>query len=96
MISIIPESKFDDFDLAALFERFKRALPAYAIPKFVRIQKDFDCTATHKIKKVNLKKAGFDPDLVTDPLYVLLPDASAYQPLTGEIYRAILNGQYRF
>jgi len=96
MIAIIPQSKADDFDLAMLYEQFKRALPSYAIPKFVRMQKDFDCTATHKIKKVNLKKAGFDSGLVTDPLYVLLPDASAYQPLTGEIYRAILNGQYKF
>jgi len=96
MISIIPKSKPDDLDLAALFERFRFALPSYAIPKFVRIQKDFDCTATHKIKKVNLKKAGFDPGLAADPLYVLLPDASSYQPLTGEIYAAILGGQYKF
>ena len=96
MIAIIPQTNPADFDLATLFEQFRRSLPSYAIPKFVRMQKDFDCTATHKIKKVNLKKAGFDSGLVTDPLYVLLPDASAYLPLTDEIYTAILSGQYKF
>jgi citronellyl-CoA synthetase len=96
MIAIIPEYKLNDFDLAKLYEHFNHALPSYAIPKFVRIQKDFDYTATHKIKKVDLKKAGFDPGLVSDPLYVLLPGALAYQSLTGEIYAAILSGKYKF
>jgi citronellyl-CoA synthetase len=96
MVAIIPEDKHDNFDLAKLYEHFNRALPSYAIPKFVRIQKNFDYTATHKIKKVDLKKAGFDPGRVSDPLYVLLPDALAYRSLTGEIYAAILSGNYKF
>ena len=96
MISIIPEYKYDDIDLSRLYEHFKHALPSYAIPKFVRIQKDFDYTATHKIKKVDLKKAGFDPGLVPDSLHVLLPDAPGYRSLTDEIYAAILSGKYKF
>jgi citronellyl-CoA synthetase len=96
MLSIIPEGNLEDLDLKELCEHFQRTLPSYAVPKFVRIQKDFDFTATHKITKVNLKKEGFDPDRVPDTLYVLLPDESAYRPLNKEIYAAILDGRYKF
>ena len=47
------------------------------------------CTPTHKIKKVELKKEGFDPDVVTDAIYVLLPGASTYEPLTKGIFKEI-------
>ncbi|MBW2008665.1 MAG: long-chain-acyl-CoA synthetase, partial [Deltaproteobacteria bacterium] len=75
---------------------FQRELPSYAVPKFIRIRKDFDYTPTHKIKKLALKKEGFDPGVVPDPLYVLLPGEDAYRPLTPEIHREIMEGKYRF
>lgn len=96
MLSIIPEGNLEDLDLTKLCEHFQRTLPAYAVPKFVRIQKDFDFTATHKITKVNLKKEGFDPGRVSDPLYVLLPDESEYRPLTLKLYTEIMDGKYMF
>ena len=96
MLSIILGCKLEDFNLKNLYEHFQHTLPSYAVPKFIRIQKDFDYTATHKIKKVNLKKEGFDPGQVIDPLYVLLPDESAYRLLTRQLYAAILDGKYRF
>ena len=96
MISIIQENDVDSFDFKSLADFFQSALPAYAVPKFVRLQKDFEYTPTHKIKKVNLKMEGFDINQVEDPLFVLLPGASEYQPLTGDIYVKIMAGKYRF
>ena len=96
MISIIQKSDVDSFDFKNLADFFQSALPSYAVPKFVRIQKDFDYTSTHKIKKVNLKMEGFDINKVKDPLFVLLPGETEYQPLTGDIYEKILAGEYRF
>jgi citronellyl-CoA synthetase len=96
MISIIQQSDADSFDFKSLADCFQSALPSYAVPKFVRIQKDFEYTPTHKIKKVNLKMEGFDIDKVKDPLFVLLPGASEYQPLTRDIYLKIMAGEYRF
>jgi citronellyl-CoA synthetase len=96
MISIIPESDTDSLDFKRLADFFQSTLPSYAVPKFVRIQKDFEYTATHKIKKVSLKMEGFDIDKVKDPLFVLLPGASEYQPLTRERYLKIMAGGYRF
>ena len=96
MISIIPESDTDSLDFKRLADFFQSTLPSYAVPKFVRIQKDFEYTATHKIKKVSLKMEGYDIDKVKDPLFVLLPGASEYQPLTRERYLKIMAGEYRF
>jgi acyl-CoA synthetase (AMP-forming)/AMP-acid ligase II len=96
MISIIPESDVDSLDYKSLADFFQRALPSYAVPKFVRMLKDFEYTPTHKVKKVNLKREGFNIHKVKDPLFTLLPGASEYQPLTKDIYVKILAGEYRF
>jgi citronellyl-CoA synthetase len=96
MIAIIPECKPENFDMRKLCGHFRDSLPSYAIPKFVRLNKDLEYTPTHKIKKVDLKKQGFDPAVVNDRLYVLLPEETEYRPLTNEIYNNILDGKYRF
>lgn len=96
MIAIIPECNLNDFDLPGLCGHFQRTLPPYAIPKFVRLNKSLECTPTHKIKKVALKKDGFDPARISGPLFVLLPEELEYRPLTKEIYENILDGDYKF
>ncbi len=96
MAAVISETKTEDFDLKGLAEHFKRALPSYAVPKFIRFKTEFEYTSTHKIKKVNLKKVGFNPRIMTDPLYVLLPGESKYKPLTEGFYAEIMAGRYKF
>jgi citronellyl-CoA synthetase len=96
MVAIIPRTPVEAFDLKALADRVRGALPSYAVPKFVRFRKAFETTGTHKIKKKVLRDEGCDPNVVADPLYVLLPDADTYQPLTREIYREIEAGRHRF
>ena len=73
----------------------KKHLPSYAVPFFVRLKTHFETTATFKIKKTDLRREGFDPEQIKDPLYVLLPGADAYQPLTKEIYAGVLAGVYK-
>lgn len=96
MVAVIPEQGEGELDFEGMAAHFQRELPSYAVPKFIRIRKDFDYTPTHKIKKLALKKEGFDPGVVTDPLYVLLPGEDAYRSLTPEIHREIMEGKYRF
>jgi len=96
MIAIIPECGLEDFDLKALCSYFQGTLPSYAVPKFLRLNKDLECTSTHKIKKVELKKEGFDPGRINDMLYVLLPGEASYQLLTDEIHADIMANKYRF
>jgi citronellyl-CoA synthetase len=96
MTAIIPECDGQAFDFAGLAEHFQRSLPSYAVPKFIRMSTELACTPTHKIKKVELKKGGFDPDVVNDAVYVLLPGAPAYTPLTTDIFKEIQAGKFKF
>jgi citronellyl-CoA synthetase len=96
MVALIPECDIEKFDFRAIAAHFRRALPSYAVPKFLRLNSELECTPTHKIKKVDLKQEGFDPGVVGDAVHVLLPGDSEYTPLTPEVYSEIQEGKYRF
>jgi citronellyl-CoA synthetase len=96
MVAVIPECDIEEFDFKGIAGHFQRSLPSYAVPKFLRLNAELECTPTHKIKKFDLKKEGFDPDVAGDPVYVLLPGESEYTPLTAEVYSEIKEGKYRF
>jgi acyl-CoA synthetase (AMP-forming)/AMP-acid ligase II len=96
MIAVVPGCPAEAFDREGLAKSLREALPTYAVPRFLRLKGGLDFTATHKIKKFELKEEGFDPNAAEDPLFVLLPDKTAYEPLTEEIYQGILEGRYQF
>jgi len=83
------------FDGKALANRFDEALPAYAVPLFIRLQTEQHTTGTFKYRKVELKQEGFDPAVVSEPLYVLADRAQGYQPLTAELFARISGGGLR-
>ena len=83
----------DELDVDAFTQFVTSNLPAYARPVFLRIQPDIDVTATMKLLKRDLKKEGYDPALVNDPLYVLTPSAGRYQRLDAELHTAIRAGE---
>lgn len=96
MASIIPAEGVGQFNFDGLADYIRSSLPAYAVPLFIRLQTELEITATYKNRKPNLKKEGFDPGLVKDPIYVLLPGNGSYEPLTQEIYQDIAEAKYRF
>lgn len=71
-------------------------LPSYARPYFIRLRDTIDATNSFKQMKTQLQKEGFDPSLISDPLYFLDPDSGAYVPLTQEIYTKIVNHTIKF
>ena len=86
-----------EVDWAAFTAGLQRDLPPYAIPVFLRItDHGVETTGTFKHQKNKLKEEKYDLNQVNDPVYVLLPGESAYQPLTPEIQQGIDGGQYRF
>jgi acyl-CoA synthetase (AMP-forming)/AMP-acid ligase II len=85
-----------ELDGAALAARLREQLPAYAVPLFLRLRAEQDTTATFKYRKVDLKRAGFDPGQIDEPLYVLLDAQRGYQPLTADLYRRIQGKELRF
>lgn len=50
-------------------------------------------SGTFKLKKVDLRKEGFDPSIVKDPLYCLI--SGKYQPITEQVYNDICSGKIR-
>ncbi len=93
MAAILVNGEADAFDLALLAQTLKRELPPYAVPLIVRFVQSFDMTATHKIKKFNLKHEGLDTQ---DPMFVLLPKADTYVPITPEIRAEMEAGKVAF
>lgn len=96
MASIISKVPLEEFDFKGLTSSLKRWLPPYAVPIFLRFQDEFELTSTLKYKKTGLRKSGFDPGQVNDPLYVLIPGTDEYVVLTNDVYEEIVSGKYRF
>jgi fatty-acyl-CoA synthase len=85
----------DRFDLAEFRNHLSRRLPAYAHPVFVRISGALETTETFKQKKQQLSREGFDPRLVTDPLFFRDPESGVYLPIGAADYARIVDGRVR-
>ncbi|XP_053741468.1 hsFATP2a_ACSVL_like domain-containing protein [Synchiropus splendidus] len=82
----------EEFDGSDTYGQVVTFLPAYARPRFIRIKQSLEMTGTFKMKKVLLVQEGFNPALITDPLFFLDPVKKTYVPLTEDIYNTISSG----
>ncbi|OXB52813.1 hypothetical protein ASZ78_002931, partial [Callipepla squamata] len=80
------------FDGESLYAFTRDTLPTYAAPRFVRVQDVLEITGTFKQCKGNLVREGFDPNVVTDPLYFRDDKKKSYVPMNSDIYAKILDG----
>ncbi|RXG95033.1 long-chain-acyl-CoA synthetase [Bradyrhizobium zhanjiangense] len=85
----------EGFEIAALPAHLAQRLPAYARPVFIRISCEIDATETFKQKKGDLAREGFDPEAITDPLFMVDPKSGAYVALDAEAYAQIVDGAIR-
>ncbi|XP_070686223.1 long-chain fatty acid transport protein 2-like [Pempheris klunzingeri] len=88
-------SKGQTFDSSGVFKHVENYLPAYARPRFLRIQSSLDITGTFKHLKVKLREQSFNPNQVTDPLYFLDEKIKDYVPLTLDIFNSVISGKIR-
>ncbi|XP_005356189.1 long-chain fatty acid transport protein 6 [Microtus ochrogaster] len=77
-------------DLEKMYHQVVTSLPAYACPRFLRIQEKMATTGTFKLQKIQLVEEGFHPLKISDPLYFMDNLNKAYVPLTEEIYNQIM------
>uniref|UniRef100_U3K309 long-chain-fatty-acid--CoA ligase n=2 Tax=Ficedula albicollis TaxID=59894 RepID=U3K309_FICAL len=77
------------FDGDKLYAHTRDTLPAYAAPRFVRIQDSLEITGTFKQCKNNLVKEGFDPGTIRDRLFFRDDARRSYVPLTPQTFAAI-------
>ncbi len=92
MASIVLGPDVKEFDVEDFSNYVESELPPYARPVFLRVQREMDTTGTFKMLKGDLRKQGYDPELVTDPLYVMKPRAAGYEQLDREFYATLRSG----
>nr|MBP8006389.1 long-chain-acyl-CoA synthetase [Acinetobacter sp.] len=95
-ITLVDGEKLNESDLTDMVDVFKKCLPAYAIPVFLRVQAKVETTGTFKYQKNKLKDDGFNPSKTDERLLVLLPGATRYCDVNAEIFDNIQSYQYRF
>ena len=83
-------------DPQALAQYLDGELPVYAAPLFIRLLSELETTGTFKYKKNDLKQVAYNPAQTSDPLFVRLPGAKAFQPLDDELWARIEAGEFRF
>ena len=80
-----------------LFSQFiVKNLPKYSIPIFIRIKDELEFTGTHKLRKVNLRKQGYDINSVKDQLYFWDSRSSQYKIFEREQYQNLMSGKFKF
>lgn len=92
MVSLIVS---EGFNIDAFADHVQTHLPVYARPRFVRLLQEVETTGTFKYKKMDLVQQGFDPKLITDPLYVMASEESGYKALDPACFDRVESGQYR-
>ena len=96
MAAIVPSTTIEEFNIKKLTDILQKNLPPYGVPLFLRFKSKLSTTATFKLKKVKLKKEGFDFEKIDDQMHVFLPDESGFIPLKQNIYDNIQKRRYTF
>ncbi|NXP83826.1 S27A6 protein, partial [Passerina amoena] len=86
---------YHDFNGERLYKHVEDFLPNYAQPRFVRIMDVMQITETFKHQKMHLANEGFNPEIISEPLYFMYEPARSYIPLTREIYQKVVSGEIR-
>lgn len=77
------------------FYRHVERLPVYARPVFLRIVEQLDMTGTFKVRKIDLQRQGFDPQVINAPLYYRDDAARRYGVLDATAYARIRDGRIK-
>ncbi|MFX1280603.1 MAG: long-chain-acyl-CoA synthetase [Promethearchaeota archaeon] len=84
-------SEKHSFDLATFSQFIFENLPKYAIPLFLRITDNLEFTGTHKLRKINLRKQGFDITNIQDQIYFWNPESNRYEDFDKKKYNHLMN-----
>jgi fatty-acyl-CoA synthase len=82
-----------EFDGKALAKAVYERLPGYAVPLFVRVQKELAHTSTFKSQKVDLRKEGYNAEDIDDPIYVLAGREEGYVEFYDEYPKEVKAGK---
>lgn len=86
----------DSIDWEEFSDYIIKWLAPYARPHFLRLRPVLDANNSFKQVKKALQNEGFNPNIISDPLYFLHPESKRYVPITAELYDDIVNQRLRF
>lgn len=89
-VAAIELSEGHPFSPEALYVHVSENLFPAARPRFVRVVKALETTASLKFSKVAIRAEGVDPGKVSDPLFVLDEVAGTYAPLTLDLFHQLM------
>ncbi len=85
----------DEGELDKLAAFLIEKLPAYAVPRFLRLGKTLSKTGTFKIQKSVLKREGFSHEAAPDPVFILDREGQRYLPLSEDLRAEVEDGRFR-
>ena len=83
-----------EFNFSSFIEHVNENLNSFQRPYFLRLTSDMKTTGTFKHQKEDLKKQGFDPNLISDKLYFYQKDS--YVEIDNILFKRIHSGEERF
>tara|TARA_B100001057_G_scaffold75766_1_gene70459 strand:+ start:404 stop:2167 length:1764 start_codon:yes stop_codon:yes gene_type:complete len=89
LLSVTDEFNFNEFS-----EHIAKNLNAFQLPYFLRITEKMKTTGTFKHQKEDLKKQGFDPELIEDKIYFY--QKGTYIEINKDLFNRIQSGEERF
>lgn len=82
--------KDTDLDFEQFSDFVIENLPHYSIPIFLRIKDKLEFTGTHKLRKVTLRKEGYNPEEINEPLFFWDSSAKKYKVLDIKEYQKLV------
>ena len=83
-----------EINFSSFIEHVNENLNSFQRPYFLRLTSDMKTTGTFKHQKEDLKKQGFDPNLISDKLYFYQKDS--YVEIDNNLFKRIHSGEERF
>uniref|UniRef100_A0A8C0ZD15 Uncharacterized protein n=1 Tax=Cyanistes caeruleus TaxID=156563 RepID=A0A8C0ZD15_CYACU len=76
------------FNGERLYQHVEEFLPSYAQPHFVRVM-----VRQSFIRKCIWQISGFNPEIISEPLYFMYEPSRSYIPLTRVLYQKVVSGE---
>jgi fatty-acyl-CoA synthase len=92
MVAIVVGS---GFDLGAFHKHLVEVLPDYACPLFLRICDKIETTTTFKSKTQQLTRDGYDPAVITDPVFFNDRQRRSFVKLDTGLYKRLQDAEIR-
>ena len=94
-MATIQLEKYISFEFDQLSKFVTENLPPYAIPVFIRIKEELEFTGTHKLRKVNLRKEGYNVEEIKEPVYSWNSSAKLYKAFDKVDYQNLLKNKLK-